>query len=76
MQDHLDRTRTETVAIRTQVDKARRVLEGLGSLGIVDQDVDVGKSEAELKREEEEKEEALKLEREAEIWAATDAACS
>ena len=31
MQDHLDRTRRETVAIRTQVDKARRVLEGLGS---------------------------------------------
>lgn len=76
MQDHLDRTRTETVAIRTQVDKARRVLEGLGSLGIVDQGVDVGKSEVELKREAEEKEEALKLEREAEIWAATDAACS
>lgn len=34
MQDHLDRTRTETLAIRTQVDKAKRLLEGLGSLGI------------------------------------------
>lgn len=34
MQDHLDRTRTETAAIRTQVDKARKVLEGLGSLDL------------------------------------------
>lgn len=36
MQDHLDRTRMETLAIRTQVDKAKRVLEGLGSLGVAD----------------------------------------
>ncbi|EGX97053.1 Mediator complex, subunit Med7 [Cordyceps militaris CM01] len=36
MQDHLDRTRTETLAIRTQVDKAKRLLEGLGSLSLVD----------------------------------------
>lgn len=34
MQEHLDRTRRETVAIRSQVDKARRVLEGLGSLSV------------------------------------------
>lgn len=34
MQEHLDRTRRETVAIRSQVDKARRVLEGLGSLTV------------------------------------------
>ncbi|RCI16975.1 hypothetical protein L249_3078 [Ophiocordyceps polyrhachis-furcata BCC 54312] len=34
MQDHLDRTRAETLAIRTQVDKTRSVLEGLGSLAI------------------------------------------
>lgn len=33
MEDHLDRTRAETAAIQTQVDKAKRVLEGLGSLG-------------------------------------------
>ncbi|KAL2759283.1 hypothetical protein ACRALDRAFT_2075780, partial [Sodiomyces alcalophilus JCM 7366] len=32
MQSHLDRTRNETAAIRAQVDKAKRVLEGLGSL--------------------------------------------
>lgn len=34
MQDHLDRIRRETVAVRSQVDKARRVLEGLGSLTV------------------------------------------
>jgi mediator of RNA polymerase II transcription subunit 7 len=34
MQEHLDRTRRETVAVRSQVDRARRVLEGLGSLTI------------------------------------------
>lgn len=32
MQSNLDRTRAETAAIRAQVDKAKRVLEGLGSL--------------------------------------------
>lgn len=34
MQDHLYRTRNETLSIRTQVDKAKRVLEGLGSMGV------------------------------------------
>ncbi|KAM0279729.1 hypothetical protein ACHAQH_004420 [Verticillium albo-atrum] len=34
MQSHLDRTRAETAAIRAQVDSAKRVLEGLGSLEI------------------------------------------
>ncbi|PNP39739.1 hypothetical protein TGAMA5MH_08410 [Trichoderma gamsii] len=70
MQDHLDRTRTETAAIRTQVDKARKVLEGLGSLdlslfkgeglAVGGGDVDVG-----VARTEEE--------REAAAWATADA---
>lgn len=70
MQDHLDRTRTETAAIRTQVDKARKVLEGLGSLdlslfkgeglAVGGDDVDVG-----VARTEEE--------REAAVWATADA---
>lgn len=34
MQDHLDRTRAETLAVGTQVDKARALLEGLASLGL------------------------------------------
>ncbi|KAM0478929.1 hypothetical protein ACHAPX_004907 [Trichoderma viride] len=68
MQDHLDRTRTETAAIRTQVDKARKVLEGLGSLDLslfkgeglaVGGEVGVG-----VKTEEE---------REAAAWATADA---
>jgi mediator of RNA polymerase II transcription subunit 7 len=64
----LDRTRTETAAIRTQVDKARKVLEGLGSLDLslfkgeglaVGGEVGVG-----VKTEEE---------REAAAWATADA---
>ncbi|EJT75085.1 hypothetical protein GGTG_08923 [Gaeumannomyces tritici R3-111a-1] len=35
MQDHLDRTRAETAALRAATDRARRVLEGLGSIEIV-----------------------------------------
>lgn len=70
MQDHLDRTRAETVAIRAQVDKTRRVLEGLGSLGIVgtgsgDRDVRGAVEEGDV--------EALVMERETELWATTDA---
>lgn len=34
MQDHLDRTRAETLAVRAQINRARSVLEGLGSLGL------------------------------------------
>lgn len=70
MQDHLDRTRTETAAIRTQVDKARKVLEGLGSLDLSlfkGEGLAVGGDEAgegAVAREEE---------REAAAWAAADA---
>lgn len=73
MQDHLDRTRTETAAIRTQVDKARKVLEGLGSLdlslikgeGLAVGGGGDGVDEGVVARTEEE--------READAWAAADA---
>ncbi|KAL9476184.1 hypothetical protein ACSS6W_006025 [Trichoderma asperelloides] len=86
MQDHLDRTRTETAAIRTQVDKARKVLEGLGSLDLSSfkmqgQGDDEGSSvqvQGDAKagvalRTEEERREAAVLEREAAAWATADA---
>ncbi len=76
MQEHLDRTRAETVAIRTQVDKTRSVLEGLGSLDIAGpSDGDAGRllllagegcAAEELER--------LRAEREMGVWAALDAA--
>lgn len=71
MQEHLDRTRTETMAIRAQVDKAKRVLEGLGSLGLEGTGTTImagGSAE-----EEEEREERLAVEREADVWASADA---
>ncbi|PNY25579.1 Mediator of RNA polymerase II transcription subunit 7 [Tolypocladium capitatum] len=79
MQDHLDRTRAETVAVRAQVDKARSVLEGLGSLELASSWLaadagagagalpwEGGRGRAEAER--------LAVERDAEVWAATDAA--
>jgi mediator of RNA polymerase II transcription subunit 7 len=68
MQEHLDHTRAETVAIRTQVDKARRVLEGLGSLSVPE--TPAAKAGGEGKAGEAE---AVALKREAEVWAAVDA---
>lgn len=66
MQEHLDRTRTETMAIRTQVDKARRVLDGLGSLSIPEVPKPLGETG-------DEDWEAVALERESDAWATTDA---
>jgi mediator of RNA polymerase II transcription subunit 7 len=67
MQEHLDRTRTETMAIRTQVDKARRVLDGLGSLSVPEVPKALGQQSDEENRD------ALAKQREADIWATTDA---
>ncbi|QPC78699.1 hypothetical protein HYE68_009451 [Fusarium pseudograminearum] len=67
MQEHLDRTRTETMAIRTQVDKARRVLDGLGSLSVPDVPKALGQQADEQNRD------ALAKQREADVWATTDA---
>lgn len=67
MQEHLDRTRSETMAIREQVDKARRVLDGLGSLGVpeVPSAIGEGAEEVDVK--------AVGVEREEEVWAMADA---
>ncbi|RGP65965.1 mediator of rna polymerase ii transcription subunit 7 [Fusarium longipes] len=67
MQEHLDRTRTETMAIRTQVDKARRVLDGLGSLSVPNLPKALGQ------RTDEETSDALAKQREADVWTTTDA---
>lgn len=74
IQDHLDRTRAETVAIRTQVDKTRSVLEGLGSLSIAGAGVGVDQDERPPVKDEDV--EALAMERDMLMWAATDAACA
>ena len=68
MQDHLDRTRAETVAVRAQVEKARRVLEGLGSLGILgEEEEDGGDGAGEMV------EGVGRREAEEELWKAADA---
>ncbi|KAG5974587.1 hypothetical protein E4U55_008135 [Claviceps digitariae] len=73
MQTHLDKTRSETIAIRTQVDKAKRVLEGLGSLQVGEPDED-GDKEALSQKEQEEEEEQLLCEKwETELWEGADA---
>ncbi|KAL7785922.1 MED7 domain-containing protein [Trichoderma ceciliae] len=78
MQDHLDRTRTETAAIRTQVDKARKVLEGLGSLDLSslrmeEENFAVRTTTTPVTRTREEEREAAAMEREAAAWVAADA---
>ncbi|PHH68782.1 hypothetical protein CDD82_271 [Ophiocordyceps australis] len=65
LQEHLDRTRAETVAVRSQVDRARSVLEGLGSLNIVGKGDDMEATEPEAVRQE-----AEALERERQSWKA------
>ncbi|KYK61138.1 hypothetical protein DCS_02279 [Drechmeria coniospora] len=70
MQDHLDRTRAETAAIRTQVDKARSVLEGLGSLDTADEKPVAFAGEEPVDWD------GLARQRDADLWAATDAACA
>ncbi|RFU81024.1 med7-member of rna polymerase ii transcriptional regulation mediator complex [Trichoderma arundinaceum] len=77
MQDHLDRTRTETAAIRTQVDKARKVLEGLGSLDLssfkMEEESIALRTTTTASRTRQEEREAAAMEREAAAWATADA---
>ena len=81
MQDHLDRTRTETLAIRTQVDKAKRLLEGLGSLGLSDSAAAAAVATSgagstqlteEKRRAEDAKDSNIDWNRERQIWASVD----
>lgn len=72
MQDHLDRIRRETEAVRSQVDSARKVLEGLGQLAVPEAPKGLfeglkGEGKEELDWD------AVGRERDAEVWSATDA---
>jgi mediator of RNA polymerase II transcription subunit 7 len=69
MQDHLDKTRGETVAIRTQVDKARRVLLDLGAMAPCETGLDAAEGIAEAGGAKD----VLARRREMEVWAAADA---
>lgn len=70
MQEHLDRTRAETAAVREAVERTRRAIEGLGSI-----EVPAG-GEGEAQRVEGERERAEEVsrrrEREVEVWRAAD----
>lgn len=68
MQEHLDRTRAETAAIRESVDRTKRVIEGLGSIEISERPESAWVMRG--KEKEEVKEGGQK--REAEVWAAAD----
>ncbi|KAF6806050.1 hypothetical protein CMUS01_14469 [Colletotrichum musicola] len=71
MQSNLDRTRAETAAIRAQVDKAKRVLEGLGSLDAPKMPEDTSSNvDGELTQKEVK---AFGTSREQEVWDAADA---
>lgn len=73
LQAHLDRTRAETAAIRAQVDKAKRVLEGLGSLEITPAEKEADGTTPEGERIEIAVKEKMVLAREAEVWSSADA---
>lgn len=70
MQEHLDRTQRETVAIRSQVDKAKWVLEGLGSLTVPPKQPEGGGGV----KEDNENWEEVRKDREMELWKTIDAA--
>lgn len=75
MQTQLDKTRAETAAVRAATDRAKRVLEGLGSIEIPDQaalvggDLDGGDRPGSAR----EQREAAFWDSERELWASIDA---
>jgi mediator of RNA polymerase II transcription subunit 7 len=74
MQDHLDRIRGETAAVRAQVENTRKVLQGLADLSVPEVPAGVfeGLVQEEGDRTEEEWNRAAR-QRDEEVWAATDA---
>lgn len=74
MQEHLDRTRAETAAVREAVERTRRAIEGLGSIEVPaagEGDVQ-GKAEGEARGEGDGDAERERKEREVEVWRAAD----
>lgn len=73
MQTQLDKTRAETAAVRAATDKAKRVLEGLGSIEVPDQATLIGDANGERPGSAEEQKEAAYWENERDLWATIDA---
>lgn len=70
MQEHLDRTRAETAAVREAVERTRRAIEGLGSIEVpAGGEGDAQNVEGVKEREEEVR---RRREREVEVWRAAD----
>ncbi|KAF4121400.1 hypothetical protein GMORB2_1807 [Geosmithia morbida] len=72
MQDHLDKVRSETVAVRSQVDKARRVLEGLGSLTVPSVPDDVFAGNEHNVKDKEPDWDTAQSNRDSELWITAD----